>query len=277
MTAEDRIDRLAEAIRGAVAGTLEDLGPGLSEVAPATVLGSGDDALEGVETPSVIAHAVPADGVTGPLLATLTVAGTRRLAAVVGAIDEEEAEFGGGDLGDRELGALRDTATKLTTAVSAAVTGIVDRDTAFRPASVRVAEGDAADLRVAVEVGTTAVSVTFTLLGEAGRLVLLVPSGIGSEPRPTAAAAAVSPDQGDNPLSEALRSVNVRVWAELGRTRMPTGQVVGLPSGAIVELDRDAEEAVDLYVDGQRYATGRLVVTDDDSWGVRIEHILAAR
>jgi flagellar motor switch protein FliN len=76
---------------------------------------------------------------------------------------------------------------------------------------------------------------------------------------------------------EALLDVDVRVWAELGRTRMPTGEVVGLPSGAIVELDREAEEAVDLYVDGQRYATGRLVVTDDDSWGVRIEQILAAR
>ena len=69
----------------------------------------------------------------------------------------------------------------------------------------------------------------------------------------------------------------MRVWAELGRTRMPTGQVVGLPSGAIVELDREAEDAVDLYVDGQRYATGRLVVTDDDSWGVRIEHVLGLR
>jgi flagellar motor switch protein FliN/FliY len=276
MTAEDRMDRLAEAIRDAVAGTLESFGAGLSDVPPPAVLGSGDDALDGVETPSVVAHAVPADGVTGPLLVTLTVAGTRRLAAVVGAIDEEEAEFGGGDLGDRELGALREATTKLTTAVCAAVTGVVDRDTAFRPASVRVAEG-AADLRVPVEVGTNAVSVGFTLLGEAGRLVLLVPSGIGSEPRPSAAAAAAAPDPGDNPLSDALRSVNVRVWAELGRTRMPTGHVVGLPSGAIVELDRDAEEAVDLYVDGQRYATGRLVVTDDDSWGVRIEHILAAR
>jgi flagellar motor switch protein FliN/FliY len=79
------------------------------------------------------------------------------------------------------------------------------------------------------------------------------------------------------PLSGALRSVNVRVWAELGRTRMPTGDLVALPSGAIVELDRDADDAVDLYVDGQHYATGRLVVTDDDSWGVRIERILAAR
>jgi flagellar motor switch protein FliN/FliY len=79
----------------------------------------------------------------------------------------------------------------------------------------------------------------------------------------------------DTPLSDALRSVNVRVWAELGRTRMPAGQVVALPSGAIVELDRDADDAVDLYVDGQHYATGRLVVTDDASWGVRIERVVA--
>ncbi len=43
-----------------------------------------------------------------------------------------------------------------------------------------------------------------------------------------------------------------------------------------VELDREAEDAVDLYVDGQHYATGRLVVTDDESWGVRIERVVAA-
>jgi flagellar motor switch protein FliN/FliY len=55
---------------------------------------------------------------------------------------------------------------------------------------------------------------------------------------------------------------------------MPTGEVVGLPGGAIVELDREAEDAVDLYVDGQLYATGRLVVTEDDAWGVRVERIL---
>ena len=58
---------------------------------------------------------------------------------------------------------------------------------------------------------------------------------------------------------------------------MPTGQVVALPSGAIVELDSDAEDAVDLYVDGQHYASGRLVVTEDESWGVRIERILGPR
>jgi flagellar motor switch protein FliN/FliY len=273
----DRADRLAEAARAAVAGTLESFAPGIADVPPHELLNPGADALAEVESPAVIAHATPADGVTGPALLVLTIPGARRLAAVLGAIEEEEAEFGGADLGDRELSAVREASSKLTTAIGSAVTSIVDRDAAFRPATVRVADA-ANDLRVPVDVGTNAVVVSFTLLGEPGRFVLLVPSSLGAEPRPGAAAAAAGvPVVDEMPLSGALRSVNVRVWAELGRTRMPTGQVVGLPSGAIVELDRDADDAVDLYVDGQRYATGRLVVTDDDSWGVRIERLVVAR
>jgi flagellar motor switch protein FliN/FliY len=34
-----------------------------------------------------------------------------------------------------------------------------------------------------------------------------------------------------------LAGIPVRVWAELGRARMPSAQVVGLPPGAVVELD----------------------------------------
>jgi flagellar motor switch protein FliN len=272
----DRIAAVADAVRDAVAHTFEALAPGMSDVPAPELLDAGADALAGSEAPAVLAHAVPTEGVTGPVLVVLTVPGARRLAAVLGAIDEEEAEFGGGDLGDRELSAVREATTKLTTAVASAITGVVDRDATFRPASVRVAEA-ATDLSAGVDAGTNAAVVAFTLLGEPGRLVLLVPSELGAEPRAAAAAAGAAAVEGEMPLSGALRSVNVRVWAELGRTRMPTGQVVGLPSGAIVELDRDADDAVDLYVDGQHYATGRLVVTDDDSWGVRIERILAAR
>ena len=270
------IGRVAEAVRDAVAGTLESFAPGISEVPPAELAEPGSDALAGSAAPAVLAHAVPTEGTTGPIALVLTVAGTRRLAAVLGAIDEEEAEFAGDDLGDRELGAIREATTKLTGAIASAVTGVVDREATFRPASVRVAEG-ADDLRLTVDAATDAVVVSFVLLGEQGRLVLLVPSSLGSGDAPASPAAAAEPVETEMPLSGALRSVNVRVWAELGRTRMPTGHVVGLPHGTIVELDREADDAVDLYVDGQRYATGRLVVTDDDSWGVRIERILAAR
>ena len=66
----------------------------------------------------------------------------------------------------------------------------------------------------------------------------------------------------------------MRVWAELGRASMPTAEVVGLPTGAVVELDRSPDEPIDLYVNGRRFATGRLVVVDGNDWAVRIERVL---
>ena len=54
----------------------------------------------------------------------------------------------------------------------------------------------------------------------------------------------------------------MRVWAELGRAQMASADVVGLPAGAVVELNRGADEPIDLYVNGRRFATGRLMVVD---------------
>ena len=66
----------------------------------------------------------------------------------------------------------------------------------------------------------------------------------------------------------------MRVCAELGRARMPSAEIVGLPPGAVVELNRQADEPIDLYVNGRRFATGRLMVVDGSDWAVRIETIL---
>ena len=55
---------------------------------------------------------------------------------------------------------------------------------------------------------------------------------------------------------------------------MPIGALVGSPAGAVLELDRQADEPVDLYVNGMRFATARLVVSDDGEWGVRIESLV---
>ena len=73
---------------------------------------------------------------------------------------------------------------------------------------------------------------------------------------------------------EALLDVDVRLWAELGRARMPLGDAVGLSSGAVVDLDREPEEPVDVYVNGHLYASGRLVLVDGE-WAVRIERVHA--
>ena len=62
----------------------------------------------------------------------------------------------------------------------------------------------------------------------------------------------------------------MRVWAELGRTRVSLGAAPELPPGAVLELDRKADDPVDLYVNGLRFASGRLVLTDEGEWALRL-------
>jgi flagellar motor switch protein FliN/FliY len=126
------------------------------------------------------------------------------------------------------------------------------------------------------------VRAAFSVCGEPCRLVQLVPNAfvvrmdraldeLGAETAPAAGAApvaAVVP-----PGAPSLAGIPVRVWAELGRASMPTADVVGLPHGAVVELDKAPDEPIDLFVNGRRFATGRLVVVDGD-WAVRIESVL---
>jgi flagellar motor switch protein FliN/FliY len=80
-------------------------------------------------------------------------------------------------------------------------------------------------------------------------------------------------DDISEPLRAAMLDVGVRVWAELGRARMSSQRAVALPHGAVVELDREADDAIDLYVDGLHFATGRLVVTDEGELAVRLETV----
>ncbi len=61
------------------------------------------------------------------------------------------------------------------------------------------------------------------------------------------------------PISSRRRSagITMRVWAELGRTRLPLSDTLTLPLGAVVELDKHADAPVDLYVNGLCFAQGR--------------------
>lgn len=75
-------------------------------------------------------------------------------------------------------------------------------------------------------------------------------------------------------MQDSLRTTRVRVSAEVGRTRLPVESLVGVPAGTVIELDRDADDPVDVYVNGRRFAIGRLVLTDTAEWAVRIERVL---
>ena len=115
-------------------------------------------------------------------------------------------------------------------------------------------------------------TVSFTVADVSARLVQLVPNAFVV--RMDRALEAQTTEYTTAPLGAALRAVPVRVWAELGRARMPAGTSLDLPTGSVVELDREVEDPVDLYVDGLHFATGRLRVAEDGSLQLEVEQVL---
>jgi flagellar motor switch protein FliN/FliY len=63
------------------------------------------------------------------------------------------------------------------------------------------------------------------------------------------------------------------VWAELGRAGLRSSEAAALVDGVIVELDRAADDPIDVYVNGSRIATGRLIALEEDEWAIRLEHV----
>jgi flagellar motor switch protein FliN/FliY len=73
-----------------------------------------------------------------------------------------------------------------------------------------------------------------------------------------------------------LRDVPVNLAVEVGRARMSVGETLALRPGSIVKLDRLADEALDLLVNGTRIARGEVVVVDED-FGLRITEVLGGK
>jgi len=90
------------------------------------------------------------------------------------------------------------------------------------------------------------------------------------EPEPAAEEVA---DPSDD-LTAHLLDVNVRLWAELGRAKLPLAQAVSLGEGAIVDLDKEPEDALDVLVNGLPFAKARLLLVDGE-WAIRLEEIVA--
>jgi flagellar motor switch/type III secretory pathway protein FliN len=72
--------------------------------------------------------------------------------------------------------------------------------------------------------------------------------------------------------ASSLLDTKLRVWAEIGRTKMPAATVVGMSEGAILDLDCEADEPADLYVNGRHFGWGRLILVDGE-WALRIESL----
>ena len=82
------------------------------------------------------------------------------------------------------------------------------------------------------------------------------------------------PDPAED-LALHLLDVNVRLWAELGRAKLPLAQAVALGQGAIVDLDKEPDDSLDVFVNGLPFAKAKLLLVDGE-WAIRLEEIVAA-
>jgi flagellar motor switch protein FliN/FliY len=88
----------------------------------------------------------------------------------------------------------------------------------------------------------------------------------------------VAAGDGSNPAQadvglEMLHDLDLDVRIELGRTRMLVEDVLRLGPHAVVELDRQLGEPVDVYVNDRHVARGEVLVVDDH-FCVRVTEIL---
>ncbi|MBB3982443.1 flagellar motor switch protein FliN/FliY [Sphingobium fontiphilum] len=72
-----------------------------------------------------------------------------------------------------------------------------------------------------------------------------------------------------------LADIPVRMSVEVGSTSLRLAEVMDLAEGSIVELDRQADELLDIMVNGALIAKGE-VVTVNGRYGIRIVDIAAA-
>ncbi len=73
---------------------------------------------------------------------------------------------------------------------------------------------------------------------------------------------------------ELILDVPLRVEVELGRVTMTIGQILSLGPGSVIELDKLANEPVDLVVNERLIARGEVVLVDDNL-GVRLTDIVS--
>ena len=286
MNPEASLSRLGASTAEAVEGALANAGVSVARGEAVTVgQGAGDEAvahaIADLEFPAVAAEVSYVDGVSGGNVFLVGLAGARRVAAAMmggdgGANPVAEPVVAGDELSELELSAVGEAMNQMMAAAAGGTGSVLGQDVAISPPEIRTVRTQEEAVALLRAEGTPHVHVTgFTLGEEAARLVLLVPNAFVV--RMGNALESQTTEYTSAPMGDVLRAVPVRVWAELGRARMPAGSSLTLPAGSVVELDREVDDPVDLYVDGMRAATGRLLVADDGSLQLAIDEVFGLK
>jgi flagellar motor switch protein FliN/FliY len=74
---------------------------------------------------------------------------------------------------------------------------------------------------------------------------------------------------------DAILDVKLTLTLEVGRARISVRELLALTPGSVVELDRQAGEPLDLYVNGLLVARGEVVVVNE-RFGLRLTEVVSA-
>jgi flagellar motor switch protein FliN/FliY len=292
ITPREALMRLGASTAEAIAQVLEMFAPGAVQRGDVTVLAEGTSPFANVPRGSIASSVSYVNGVTGANIFVLTPAGARGLASAMGAPApevEEGAETP--QVSELEMSAIAEAANQTMAAAASAIGVVLGQEIEISTPDTRILDQPtkAADIY-----GTAphATSTTFMIAGESCRLIQLIPAAFvvrmvramdqmsGEAAHSDAVSGSAGGDGVDGDggphsaaLEEVLGGINLRVWAELGRTRMPLGSALGMPVGAVLDLDRAADAPVDLYVNGVRFARAQLIVTDDGEWAVALQSL----
>jgi len=276
--------RLGASTAEAIAKVLESLAPDEVERGDVSVLNPDTSPFATLETPAVAVSVAYVDGVTGGNVFIMTAKGARRMAASM--MGQPAPEDDGTELTVLELSAVAEAANQMMAAAAAAIGVVLGQEVEIAPPETRIF-GSASEAAEAYEMAPHGTRATFRVCDEPCRLVQLVPNAFVvrmtralDEMGVEHVSGTGSADAGDGPavdeqvaLDDALRDIRVKVWAELGRARVPLGAAPEMPAGSVLELDRKADDPVDLYVNGLRFASGTLVLTDDGEWALRLAEV----
>jgi flagellar motor switch protein FliN/FliY len=279
MNAEHALEQLTESTAQAVAETLQMFSGEAVEMTGSTVVPRGTNPLGALDFPAVMASIQYLDGVSGGNLFAITAEGAKKIAATMmgGELPED-----GNEIPELALSAVGEAANQTLAAAAAATAKVLGEEVEIDPPQTRVVAS--ADEAMADQPMTQHVtSVSFSVLGEPCRLVQLIPQSFivkmqfalqeraGEIDPADAAAGAPEPGARIRGQGDWLRESKLSLSVELGRAKLPASRAVAMPSGSVVQLDRQADEPVDLFVNGAPFARGRLLLVGGTEWAVRIE------
>jgi flagellar motor switch protein FliN/FliY len=271
---DEAVLQIGESTAAAVAAVLRTFAAGEGQVVQGLVAAvpPGTHPMEGIPVPSVATGVSYVDGVTGGNVFVMTIKGARRLAASMDGAELPDDDEG--ELTELDRSAMGEAMNQMMSSAAMATSSVLDKEVEIAPPEIH--EFTAPEQAIAVYNTTRyAITAQFSVLGEPCRLVQFIPNAfiVRMNRALSELTTEYSSEYVDGPLSRLVRDVPLRVWAELGRTSMPLSRLIGLPVSAVVELDHEVDDPIDLYVDDMRFATGRLLVTGESEWAVRIESV----